>query len=206
MRRGRFITLEGGEGAGKSTQAKRLKEYLESQGIQPVLTREPGGTEGAESIRTLLLHAPGDAWDEVTETLLFFAARRDHVIRKIQPALAQGSWVISDRFADSTLCYQGFAGKLGPAYVEMLYRLTLGVFAPDMTFILDLPVSHGMERMKTRGQATDRFEGRTQEFHEGVRRGFLELASRFPERCHVIDASKDEHAVHAQIRSFFEAA
>lgn len=207
MRSGRFITLEGGEGAGKSTQAKLLKGYLESPslGITVELTREPGGTEGAEQIRQLLLHAPGDAWDEVTESLLFFAARRDHVFKKIQPLMAKGSWVISDRFADSTLCYQGEAGKLGTAYVETLYRLALGNFAPDLTLILDIPVNVGKERMKARGQAADRFEERNDDFHERVRQGFLSLAKRFPGRCHIIDASENADAVHAQVRQAVES-
>ncbi len=186
--RGKFITLEGGEGAGKSTQCARLKARLESAGINVNVTREPGGSPGAEDIRQLIVHGDPDRWDAQTEALLIYAARRDHVKRLIEPALAAGSWVICDRFSDSTMAYQGHAGGVGRQWVEQLDDLAIGGLKPDLTLMLDLSVSEGLARAKTRGGA-DRFERQDTSFHEALRSAFLEIAGQEPDRCAVIDAS-----------------
>lgn len=203
--RGRFITLEGGEGTGKSTQQGRLAAWLRDQGLAVVETREPGGSPGAEQIRELLVTGEAGRWDAMTETLLHFAARRDHFVRTIQPALAAGTWVVSDRFADSTLAYQGFGHGLGRDPVEALYRLVLDDFAPDLTLILDLPVQAGLDRARQRigvgGAAEDRYESMDGSFHERLHEGFHDIARRAPERCRLIDASGSEEAVAAAIRA-----
>lgn len=191
---GRFITLEGGEGAGKSTQVKRLAVRLEACGLAVVQTREPGGTPGAEAIRQLLVTGATDRWDAMTETLLHYAARRAHVEKTVKPALARGAWVVSDRFADSTMAYQGYAGSVGRDAVADLHRLVLGDFAPDLTLILDLPVEQGLQRAQARhaGQAggiEDRYERMGTAFHETLRRAFHDIAAREPQRCLVIDAA-----------------
>jgi len=168
--RGRFITLEGGEGAGKSTQIKRLTARLAARGIEAVATREPGGTPGAEAIRSLLVTGDVARWDAVTETLLHYAARREHVEKTVRPALARGAWVISDRFADSTMAYQGHAGAVGAARVAALHKLVLGDFQPDLTLILDLPVQVGLARAKARAGIEDRYERMGLAFHEALRK------------------------------------
>ncbi len=195
MARGLFITLEGGEGCGKSTQAKRLGTHLDSQGHTVVLTREPGGSEGAEAIRALLVTGDPDRWDGVTEALLFFAARRDHVERTIKQALDEGKTVICDRFADTTMAYQGYGHDLGREFVEQLYVLTLGDFRPDLTLILDLPVDEGLKRASSRGGVEQRFEGMDVAFHHRLRDGFLDIAQQEPDRCFVIDALGSENDV-----------
>ena len=199
MARGLFITLEGGEGCGKSTQAKRLGVFLDSLGHEVVLTREPGGSDGAEAIRVLLVTGDPDRWDGVTEALLFFAARRDHVERTIKPALDDGKTVICDRFADTTMAYQGYGHDLGRDFVEQLYTLTLGDFKPDLTLILDLPVEEGLKRAASRGGAEQRFEGMDVTFHHRLRDGFLDIAEREPDRCHIIDAAGPEEDVAERI-------
>lgn len=200
---GRFITLEGGEGAGKSTQVKRLAAKLAERGVDVVQTREPGGTPGAEAIRNLLVTGDPDRWDAMTETLLHYAARRAHVEKTVKPALARGAWVISDRFADSTMAYQGYGGAVGRDTVAALHELVLGDFAPDLTLVLDLPVEIGLQRAKARmqGQATaeDRYERMGTAFHEALRKAFHDIAAREPQRCHVIDASGDVDAVAAAL-------
>lgn len=199
MRHGRFITLEGGEGSGKSTQAALLGQALEAAGIEVIPTREPGGTAGAEEIRKLILEGDTHKWDAVTELLLFSAARRDHVERYMKPALTAGKWVICDRFTDSSHAYQGFAHGLGSAYFEQLKRLTIGNFQPDLTLILDLPAEEGLKRAEARKEGANRFEEKERHFHDAVRRGFLAIAESEPERCAVVNAGKKPDVVHEQI-------
>jgi dTMP kinase len=199
MAPGKFITFEGGEGAGKSTQIKRLAEALENAGNAVTVTREPGGSPGAEIIRGILLD-PDNEWDATTETLLHFAARADHYTTRIAPALKRGDWVLCDRFADSTRAYQGYGLGLDMAAIDMLYELTLGDFAPDLTLVLDLPVETGMARMLARAGDPDRYEQMDMEFHERLRAGFLEIARTEPDRCAVITASADIDTVTARIR------
>ncbi len=196
---GRFITLEGGEGAGKSTQIARLAEGLGRAGIRVRTTREPGGAPGAETIRKLLVEGEPGRWRPMTEALLHFAARVEHVETVVRPALAAGEWVISDRFADSTLAYQGYGHGLGHEAVGSLYRTTLGTFAPDLTLVLDMPVDAGLARAGARGHDETRYERMGRDFHERVRRGFLEIARREPERCVVIDATGNVDEVTARI-------
>lgn len=184
-----FITLEGGEGVGKSTQAKRLADALKAVAITAVVTREPGGAPGAEEIRKLLVTGEAGRWDPLTEAILHFAARRQHLTRTVFPALERGDWVISDRFADSTMAYQGYGLELGRAPIEALYRATIGDFAPDLTFVLDLPVEEGLARASARGGGDDRYERMDLAFHERLRQGFLEIARREPKRCAVIEAT-----------------
>jgi dTMP kinase len=193
---GHFITFEGGEGAGKSTHVRLLAEALRGVGLGVVETREPGGSPGAEQIRELLIHGEVARWDAMTEALLHFAARRDHVVRVIQPALASGDWVLCDRFADSTMAYQGYGHGLAPEAIERLTAMTLGALAPDLTVILDLPVGEGLRRAEMRKGGGTRYERMDQAFHERLRSGFLAIAERNPERCLVIDASLPIDAVH----------
>lgn len=193
--RGRFITVEGGDGAGKSTQTRRLVDRLQAAGVGAIATREPGGSAGGEAIRGLLVSGAPDRWDGVTEALLMSAARRDHWIKTIQPALARGVWVVSDRFADSTMAYQGYGQGIGRGPVEDLARLVLGQARPDLTLILDVPTATGLARAGERGGANgsaddDRFERMGQGFHDRLRDGFLDIARREPDRCALIDASR----------------
>jgi len=197
--RGRFITLEGGEGAGKSTQIGLLQAFLRGQGREVVTSREPGGSPGAEMIRKLLVEGPADAWDGPTEALLMFAARRDHLVRTVWPAIERGAWVISDRFADSTRAYQGHGHGLPLDRIELLYTVAVGNFAPDLTLILDLPVDIGLARAAARRGAETRFEGLGPGFHERVRSGFRAIAAAEPKRCALIDASGDVDTVHRAI-------
>jgi dTMP kinase len=199
MERGRFITVEGGEGAGKSTQVPLLLGALRRAGIDALATREPGGSPGAEAIRRLLLEGEGERWDALGETLLLYAARRDHVARLIEPALARGSWVVCDRFSDSTVAYQGYGRGLSLADVNLLHRLTLGGFAPDLTLILDLPVETGLARIAARPGMADRFERLDPAFHERLRQGFLAIAAGAPARCVLIDAAAEPQMVHRKI-------
>jgi dTMP kinase len=194
-----LITLEGGEGAGKSTQARRLSGRLSAAGKKVVLTREPGGSEGAESIRGLLLTGGADRWSPVSEVLLFYAARSDHLERTIAPALAAGAWVICDRFADSTRAYQGAAGGVSDDFLESLERHVLGQLRPDLTLILDLPVETGLARAAQRPGAETRFETKDVAFHQRLRDGFLAIAKAEPERCAVVDAAADPASVEAAI-------
>lgn len=197
--RGRFISFEGGEGAGKSTQARLLKPALEARGHGVLLTREPGGSPGAEEIRKLLVEGEPDRWTPLAETLLFLAARADHVARVIEPALASGTWVISDRFSDSTFVYQGLARGLGIDAVRKLQAAALGNFAPDLTLILDVEPRSGLGRAAARGLAENRFEQFDAEFHMRLRDGFHSIAAQEPQRCAVIDASADRDIVAANI-------
>lgn len=186
MKRGKFITFEGGEGAGKSTQAKRLAERLERTGISVIVTREPGGTPVGEDVRELIMR--DHPTDPVTELLLFAAARAEHVTSVIRPALDDGTWVISDRFMDSTRVYQGKLYGLEPEFIAQLERFTVAPDYPDLTLILDLPASSGIERAQLRGTLS-RYDAERIETHETLREGFLEIADAEPLRCVLIDAS-----------------
>ena len=199
MSKGQFITFEGGEGAGKSTQLKRLVERLRNGGREVVATREPGGSPGAESIRELVLKGNADRWSPVTETLLMYAARRDHIERVIRPALARGAWVVCDRFADSTRAYQGAAGGTDPKLISALESHILETTRPDVTLIFDLPVSVGLERAHARAGAEMRFESKGLEFHERLRASFLAIAKAEPERCAVIDAAGSLDEVESKV-------
>jgi dTMP kinase len=196
--RGRFISIEGGEGAGKSTQVGLLVAALDSAGFPVRATREPGGSSGAEAIRRLLLEGESERWDAIGEALLLVAARRDHVTRVITPALAQRVWVVSDRFADSTTAYQGYGRGVALEDLAILQRIALGDFAPDLTVILDLPVEIGLARAAARS-AADRFERLDREFHERLRRGYRRIAADNPTRCILVDASGDPQTVHLAV-------
>lgn len=198
MPSGKFITFEGGEGAGKSTQIQRLSSALEKTGLNVTVTREPGGSPGAETIRGMLLDPDAD-WDPPTEALLHFAARADHYTTRIAPALRDGQWVLCDRFADSTRAYQGYGLGLDMDAIEALYEIALDDFVPDLTIILDIPVETGAARMIERGADPDRYEKMDTTFHERLRRGFLEIAEKEPGRCAVIDADTDIDIVTARI-------
>lgn len=197
---GRFITFEGGEGAGKSTQIARLADALAQMGIQVETTREPGGSPGAETIRKLLLD-PDATWTPQAECLLHFGARADHYTTRIAPALKAGTWILCDRFADSTRAYQGYGLGVDAEAIEMLYEFALGDFRPDLTLILDVSVATGVDRLASRSGDTDRYERMDREFHERLRRGFLDIAAADPGRCAVVDAERDVDAVAADILS-----
>jgi dTMP kinase len=196
MKRGKFITFEGGEAAGKSTQAKRLAERLERAGISVVVTREPGGTPVGEDVRELIMR--DRPTDPVTELLLFAAARAEHVTSVIRPALDDGTWVISDRFMDSTRVYQGKLYGLEPEFIAQLERYTVAPDYPDLTLILDLPASAGVERAQLRGTLS-RYDAERIETHEALREGFLEIADAEPLRCVLIDASLSVSSVETAV-------
>jgi dTMP kinase len=199
--RGRFITFEGGEGSGKSTQIKRLATHLEAARLRVLLTREPGGSAGAEIIRHLVLSGMGKLLGAEAETLLFAAARDDHVRSVILPALTQGTWVLCDRFFDSTRAYQGKVGHVSPALVNAMQRVTIGDLKPDLTIILDVPVEVGLKRAAVRrgSGAVDRFESEDIKFHQDLREAYREIAAGEPQRCVVIDANVDADAVAAKV-------
>jgi dTMP kinase len=199
MQRGRFITLEGGEGSGKSTQIQRLVARLEPLVGEVVITREPGGSTGGEQIRNLLVNGPPERWSAVTETLLMYAARRDHIERLIEPGLRHGAWVISDRFHDSTRAYQGAAGGAPAALIDAMEHSVLDGLRPDLTLILDLPVDIGLARAAMRDDGEARFEAKGHEFHERLRQAFLHIARKEPDRCVVIDAEGSIEAIEARI-------
>jgi len=188
--RGRFISLEGGEGAGKSTQVRRLAAALRDRGLEVVETREPGGSPGSEAIRALLLQGAQDRWSREAEALLFAAARSDHVARTIRPALERGAWVVSDRFVDSSIAYQGGAGGLGPEVIRRLHDVGSGGFLPDRTFLLQLPAAAAAARAEARdGGAADRIGGRDRDYHTAVAAAFLTIAKEEPHRVQIVDAS-----------------
>lgn len=189
MTTGKFITFEGGEGGGKSTQLALLAKVLEDAGIEVVTTREPGGTSGAEEIRDLLVRGTTDRWAPLAEVLLHFAARIDHVEKVIQPALETGAWVLCDRFTDSTMAYQGGGHGLGFDRIRELHHQVLGNFRPDLTLILDLPVEEGLARAFGRAGAEDRYERMDLGFHERIRATFLAIGEEEPNRCAIIDAT-----------------
>lgn len=195
MTRGRFISLEGGEGAGKSTQLRALASALRDHGIDVVETREPGGSAGAEAIRALLLTGEADRWSARAEALLFAAARADHIEKTIRPALERGAWVLSDRFLDSSRAYQGM-GDLNDADILELHRIGSGGFLPDRTFFLALPKAEAQQRARSRdGDATDRIGGRDAAFHARVASAFTKFAAQEPGRIRTIDASGHPEAV-----------
>jgi dTMP kinase len=199
--RGRFISFEGGEGSGKSTQIRILAERLDAAKLRAIVTREPGGSPGAEIIRHLLLSGMGKLLGPDAETLLFAAARDDHVRTVIKPALSQGVWVLCDRFSDSTRAYQGRLGKVAPEIMNAMERVTIGDLKPDLTLILDVPVDVGMQRAAARrGSGTpDRFEAEDVKFHQQLRDAYRQIAADAPKRCVLIDANADASTVAASV-------
>jgi dTMP kinase len=194
---GKFITFEGGEGTGKSTQASLLASRLETLGLHVLLTREPGGSPGAEIIRHVLLSGAAKPFGAEAEAMLFAAARDDHVQCTIQPALEVGKWVVCDRFADSTRVYQGVVGSVDERFIRALERVSVGDLNPDLTFVLDVPVELAMERAAERrgGTKPDRFEAEDVDFHQKLREAYLALAVAAPQRCVIIDASATKESV-----------
>lgn len=199
--RGRFITFEGGEGAGKSTQARLLVEQLQARGISVVLTREPGGSEGAETLRNLLVIGDADRWTPTAETLLMYAGRSDHLTRLIRPALAAGTWVVCDRFSDSTRAYQGAGGGVSSDFIDAIEAEVVGSDRPDLTLIFDMPVELGLERAFGRDMFEARFESKGLAFHERLREAFLNIAETDPGRCALIDAGGTLDEVAEQVWS-----
>lgn len=201
MERGQFITFEGGEGAGKTTQAKRLSEALNAAGIETLLTREPGGTFGAEAIRELVLSGTHDRWSGMTELLLMYAARIDHVEKLIRPALERGVWVISDRFSDSTMAYQGYARGLGAERVKAVHAAIMEDVNPNITILFDMDPVLAMKRVETRGEELSRFDSENIDFHKELRAAFLQIAADNKDRIHTVDAAAPRDAVQTRILS-----
>jgi dTMP kinase len=209
MAAGKFITFEGGEGSGKSTQASLLALSLSKQGLEALLTREPGGSPFAERLRALLLDPMTEPHAALAEALVFYAARADHLERVIRPALAAGRWVLSDRFSDSTRVYQGLAGSLDRKSIDALEALVVGATMPQLTIIIDVPAEVGLARAAVRRTATpaparagtiaDRFEGRDIAFHRRLRQGFLDIARDDPKRCVVVDGLKSREEIAATV-------
>jgi len=197
--RGRLITFEGGEGVGKSTQVARLAEELRQKGVDVLETREPGGSPGAEAIRTLLLDPDLKGWPPMAEALLHFAARSDHMVRVIEPALAAGTWVLCDRFTDSTMAYQGVTQGLGTSIIEQLSALTLKGRRPDLTIVLDLDPEVGLRRVAARGEDRNRYELMDLEFHRRLREAYLMIVRSDPARCVVVEATYSVDDVAEQI-------
>jgi dTMP kinase len=199
--RGRFITFEGGEGSGKSTQIKILADRLAAAKLRAIVTREPGGSPGAEIIRHLVLSGMGKLLGPEAETLLFVAARDDHAHAVIKPALEQGTWVLCDRFSDSTRAYQGTLGHVDPRVLNAMERVTIGDLRPDLTVILDVPVEIGMQRAAARrgAMAPDRFEAEDIDFHQKLRDAYRRIAEEEPQRCALIDANADANTVAAKV-------
>jgi dTMP kinase len=199
--RGKFITFEGGEGSGKSTQIKKLAERLAAEKLRAIVTREPGGSPGAEIMRHLVLSGMGKLLGPDAETLLFAAARDDHVRTVIQPALGQGTWVLCDRFSDSTRAYQGRLGQVSPIVLNAMQRVTIGDLKPDLTIILDIPVEIGLQRAAARrgSGVPDRFESENLQFHRDLRDAYRQIAADDPQRCVLIDANADADTVAAGV-------
>ena len=203
--RGRFITFEGGEGCGKSTQVKLLEAYLQKKGVATLLTKEPGSTPEGQILRQLLVTGDKDKFDAISECLLYYADRRCNLTKVVWPALEQGKWVISDRYADSTEAYQyyGYDKRVSPDVLNELYQIVAGDFKPDLTIILDIDPEVGMRRSFAKAETMAikelRFESRQLEFHHNLRRGFLEIAAREPQRCVVINADADIETVHQRV-------
>lgn len=203
--KGKFITFEGGEGTGKSTQIKLLERYLQQKDKNVITTKEPGGTDVGAEIRKLLVCGDKDKFDAVAEALLYFADRHIHLTKKVWPALEAGTWVLSDRFADSTFAYQyyGYDKRVSREVLERLYQITVGDFKPDLTIILDLEPEVGLARSFNKAKSMEvkelRFEGRELAFHQNLRRGFLEIAAAEPQRCVVLNADKTIEALHQDI-------
>lgn len=205
MTRGRFISFEGGEGAGKSTQIRYLADALRARGIDVLTTREPGGTPAAEQIRALLVDGHGKRWQPMAETLLHMAARAEHVESLVRPALVAGRWVITDRYVDSTLVYQGLGQQVGEARVMELHRIALDALMPDLTLILDIDPQEGLARAGERAAGEGRYEAMGADFHARLRAGFLALAAAEPERCRLIDASGEKADVARRILAVTDA-
>lgn len=203
--KGRFITFEGGEGTGKSTQLRLLAEYLRSKGINAVTTKEPGGTPTGQELRRILVTGDKDKFDATAEALLYFADRHIHMTQKVWPEMEQGAWVLSDRFADSTVAYQyyGYNKRVSREDLDCLYKIAVGNFKPDLTVILDIDPEIGLARSFKKADGMDvkelRFEGRELAFHQRMRRGFLEIAEQEPQRCVVLNADKSIEALHEEI-------
>lgn len=202
-RRGRFITLEGGDGAGKTTLARTLADTLRQRGREVVVTREPGGSPGADDIRKLIVEGPPDRWSSLSEALLFSAARNDHLERTIRPALARGAWVICDRYLDSTVAYQ-VIGRGLPETVFATLRDLIGAEAPDLTLVLDIDPAIGLHRAAARGGPQGRYEAIAEDFHARVRQGFLTIAANQPARCAVLDAAQTPQALAAAALAMVE--
>ncbi len=206
--KGKFISFEGGEGGGKSTQLKLLAIALQESDIDVLETREPGGSPDAELIRTLLVEGETDRWDAQTETLLHYAARRDHLNKVILPALNKGQWVLTDRYADSTMAYQGYGHGVSKKAIHGFYQFIAGNKQPDLTIILDLPAAEGLARADMRAnekaikiqQKEDRYERMGLEFHSRLRDGFLDIARKNKKRCMVIDATKSIEEIQTNVR------
>ena len=200
MARGKFITFEGGEGTGKSTQVALLGAALRQIDISVVLSREPGGSPGAEEIRNFLVNGEVNRWSPMSEVLLNYAARIEHLEKTIHPALDQNSWVISDRFSDSTIAYQGYGHGVDSSTLNLLNSILIGEFKPDLTLIFDLDLEIGLARARARGEGENRYERMGRDFHERLRQGFLDIALGEAERCCVIDASLSIDQVACNIR------
>ena len=196
---GRFISFEGGEGSGKSTQLRRAAIWLEARGVSVVQTREPGGASSAEIIRDLLVAGETDRWTPITEVLLHAAARTEHLAKTVHPALDDGQWVLTDRFADSTLAYQGYGHGVDKGVIRTVHAGTTDGFQPALTLILDVTVETGLARARGRRDDEDRYERMGDDFHRRVRQGFLDIAADDPARCRVIDAAADEDTVHRAV-------
>ncbi|MGN7752823.1 dTMP kinase [Sinorhizobium sp. 22678] len=207
LTKGLFITFEGGEGAGKSTQMRLLAQALSARGYRVLTTREPGGSAGAEAVRHVLLSGAAESFGVRMEAILFAAARSDHVEEVIRPALQQGTIVLCDRFMDSSRVYQGVTGNLEPAFVETMERVAVNGVIPDCTIIFDLPASVGLERARRRAanDSPDRFEKEQLATHEKRREAFLDIAAADPERCRVVDANRPPTAIAAEVLSLAEA-
>ena len=200
MTKGRFITLEGGEGTGKSTQAGRLLAHLKARGLDALQTREPGGAPGAEEIRALLVQGATDRWEPLTEVILNYAARFEHLQKTILPALDAGTWVVSDRFADSTMAYQGYGHGVDPSRIQAIHAAVVGDFAPDLTLVLDIPVKDGLARATHGADGNEnRYENMDVTFHERLNEGFRQIVADNPDRCVLIDASGTVDDVHVRI-------
>ncbi|QZD95426.1 dTMP kinase [Qipengyuania gelatinilytica] len=205
MTKGKFIALEGGEGMGKSTQGRLLAEALREKGLEVELTREPGGTSGAEAIRSLLLNPPGEGWGPQAEALLFAAARSDHVARLIVPAIERGAWVVCDRFLDSSRAYQGAAGELGDDQIRQLHTVGSGGLLPDLTLVIDAHPEEVGQRLRQRdGETSDAIGGRSDDYHAAVNRAFLDFASDEPGRFAVVDGSGTVEEVHSRVMAAIE--
>lgn len=205
-RKGFFISFEGGDGAGKSSQIGRLADELRRRGKTVRVTREPGGSDGAETIRKLLVEGGAERWSPMAEALMMYAARADHLERVIRPALDRGEFVITDRFADSSMAYQGIAGALGEETVSRIHALVVGEDDPDITIILDVPIAVGLARAGGRGAAETRFESKGAGYQEKVRQAFLKIARDNPKRCVVVDATPDEETVFRSVAAAVEKA
>jgi len=198
---GRFIVFEGGEGAGKSTQVKALAAYLRDQGLEVLTTREPGGSPGAEALRDLLVNGEASRWSALSELLMMYAARSNHLETVIRPALARGDWVVCDRFADSSRAYQGAGGGVGPDFIEQIDRAVVGDTQPDLVLVMDMPPEAGLARAHARGVMENRFESKGMAFHKRLRDGFLSRAKAFPQLYHIIDADRQIDVISADVRA-----